>query len=180
VRPGNGLIHSETCAVPAERFTAKQPLLRPLRERPAVATGERRRVDKCATVRVASARYSVPARLVGEWLEVAIENDEVRVLVDRAEVALHRRQAPGGASIDDHHYPTPAPTCWRCTTGDSAGPRVRGPREPKAARLVETRRARPIDGKRVRWRGVADVRSGPFSYSGRPARCRRGSRRTLA
>lgn len=106
----NAEVHPETCAVPAERFAVERSLLRPLRERPAVATGERRRVDKCATVRVASARYSVPAHLVGEWVEVAVDGDEVRVFAAGAEVALHRLQLPGSASICDEHYPTPPPT----------------------------------------------------------------------
>jgi len=109
----NALVHGETCAVPRERFAVEQPLLRAVRERPAAATGEQRRVDKCSTVRVASARYSVPSRLVGEWVTVSVEGEEVRVHHDGAEVALHRLQPPGGASIDDDHYPTPPPTGLR-------------------------------------------------------------------
>lgn len=109
----NTAVHPETCAVPAERLLIERQVLRPLRERPAVATGERRRVDKCATVRVASARYSVPAHLVGEWVEVDIAGDDVRISREGAEVALHRLQAPGDSSIDDAHYPTPAPTGLR-------------------------------------------------------------------
>jgi len=106
----NREVHPETCAVPAERLQSERQLLRPLRERPLVASGERRKVDKCSTVRVASARYSVPAHLVGRWVEVQVAGDEVRISHDGAEVALHRLQAPGAASIDDAHYPTPPPT----------------------------------------------------------------------
>lgn len=109
----NALVHPETCAVPATRLTTERQLLRPLRERPVVATGERRKVDKCSTVRVASARYSVPATLVGRWVEVQVAGDEVRIHVNGAEVALHQLQPPGGSSIDDAHYPTPAPTGLR-------------------------------------------------------------------
>ena len=85
-------------------------MLRHLRERPAVATGWRRKVDKCSTIRVASARYSVPCRLVGDWVEAALDGNEVRIFVEGAEVALHTAQPPGGVSIDDSHYPTPPPT----------------------------------------------------------------------
>jgi transposase len=109
----NRTVHPETRAVPQARLEVERTLLRPLRERPVVASGERRRVDKCATVRVASARYSVPAHLVGQWVEVHVAGDEVRIHHDGAEVALHQLQAPGGSSIDAHHYPTPPPTGLR-------------------------------------------------------------------
>jgi transposase len=109
----NSAVHPETCAVPTERLDAERPLLRALRERPAVATGEQRRVDKCATVRMASARYSAPAHLVGQWVDVSVDGDLVRISNQGAEVALHALQAPGGASIDDRHYPTPPPTGMR-------------------------------------------------------------------
>jgi transposase len=106
----NAAVHPETCAVPAERLQTERQLLRPLRERPVVASGEPRKVDKCATVRVASARYSVPAHLVGQWVAVQVAGEEVRISQQGAEIALHRLQAPGDASIDDAHYPTPPPT----------------------------------------------------------------------
>lgn len=109
----NAAVHPETRAVPSSRLSTERQLLRPLRERPLVATGERRKVDKCATVRVASARYSVPATLVGQWVEVQVAGDEVRIHVNGAEVALHQLQPPGGSSIDDVHYPTPPPTGLR-------------------------------------------------------------------
>ena len=67
-------------------------------------------MDKCSTIRVASARYSVPCRLVGEWVVAALDGDVVRVFAGGAEVALHPAQPPGGLSIDDNHYPTPPPT----------------------------------------------------------------------
>jgi transposase len=109
----NAAVHPETCAMPTERLGVERSLLRTLRERPAVATGEQRKVDKCATVRMASARYSVPAHLVAQWVDVAVDGDLVRISHDGAEVALHALQAPGGASIDDRHYPTPPPTGMR-------------------------------------------------------------------
>ncbi|MGI0130827.1 MAG: Mu transposase domain-containing protein [Thermoplasmata archaeon] len=86
----NGEPHSETCAVPAQRLVSERMVLRPLRERPAVATGERRRVDKFSTVRFASARYSVPSGLRGEWLEVAVEGNLVRISRRGDEVVVHR------------------------------------------------------------------------------------------
>jgi transposase len=110
MQEANSAAHPELCAVPAERLQTERQLLRPLRERPVVASGERRKVDKCATVRIASARYSVPADLVGQWVDVQVAGEEVRITQSGAEIALHRLQAPGEASIDDAHYPTPPPS----------------------------------------------------------------------
>ncbi|MDP8930981.1 MAG: hypothetical protein M3O70_21010 [Actinomycetota bacterium] len=62
----NGKQHSEIAAVPAERLVVERRVLRPLPSlRPPLRRGETRKVDGLATVRFDSARYSVPARLVG-------------------------------------------------------------------------------------------------------------------
>jgi transposase len=109
-RQVNGEVHRETQLVPALRLGQERGLFRPLVERPVVATGESRKVDQLSTVRLGAARYSVPSRLRGERVEVIVDGDEVRVLHRGGEVALHRLQPPGGSSIQDEHYPTPAPT----------------------------------------------------------------------
>jgi hypothetical protein len=88
----------------------ERPLLRTLPEKAAQATGEVRKVDRLGTVRFGSARYSVPSELVGLEVELLVDGDDVRVLHRAAEVAMHRLQPPGGASIQDEHYPTPPPT----------------------------------------------------------------------
>ncbi len=56
--------------MPFERLEQERPLLRQLPERAAEATGEVRKVDRMATIRFGSARYSVPWQLVGEDVEV--------------------------------------------------------------------------------------------------------------
>lgn len=107
----NGELHSETRAVPTERLQAEQPLLRRLPERPAAASGEGRTVDrKFSTVRIGSARYSVPDHLRGLEVQVMVDGQEVRVLHRGGEVALHELQPPGGMSINDEHYSAPRPT----------------------------------------------------------------------
>lgn len=106
----NGQVHVETQAVPAERLLHERPLLRGVPDRSAEATGEMRKVDRLGTVRFGSARYSVPSELVGFEVELIVDGDDVRVLHRGAEVALHHLQPPGGASIQDEHYPTPRPT----------------------------------------------------------------------
>jgi hypothetical protein len=123
----NAQVHEETRAVPTERLEQERQLLRPLVERPPVASGESRKVDHLSTVRLGSARYSVPARLRGQLVQVLVDGDEVRVINDGSEVALHRLQPPGGASINDDHYPKSVPT----------GVRPLRPRHPSEVRFLE-------------------------------------------
>jgi transposase len=110
----NSRPHAETKRAPLELLEAERPLLRPLPAlRPAVACGERRKVDRLATVRFASARYSVPHRLVGKSVEVQASERELTVLFDGLPVAQHPLLGPGEYSIEDGHYPTPPPTGTR-------------------------------------------------------------------
>jgi transposase len=107
----NAQRHPETCAVPTERFAAEQPLLHPPPAlRPAVASGERRKVDRMSTVRVGSARYSAPTTLRGEWVEVSCDGEHLIISHRGVIVATHPMVPPGEASIDDAHYPNSAPT----------------------------------------------------------------------
>jgi len=106
----NAEVHWETRAVPAERFELERPLLRRLQERPPVASGESRLVDRMSSIRFGSARYSVPSNLRGQLVQVTVDGDEVRIIHDGGEVAFHKLQPPGGASILDEHYPTARPT----------------------------------------------------------------------
>lgn len=103
--------HSETKRAPAELIGAERELFRALPpERPAIACGEPRKVDKLATIRFASARYSVPHRLVGERVEVIASDRELTVTHAGVPVAHHALLTPGEASIEDEHYPTAPPT----------------------------------------------------------------------
>jgi hypothetical protein len=107
----NSRPHSETKRPPLELLEAERPLLRSLPAlRPAAACGERRKVDRLATVRFASARCSVPHRLVGKTVEVQASDRELTVLFDGVPVAQHALLGPGECSIEDAHYPSPPPT----------------------------------------------------------------------
>ncbi len=76
----NAAVHSETAAVPAMRPVAERAALRPLPSlRPPVRSGEQRTVDRLSTVRFGSARYSVPAALVGKKVEVSAVDGEILV-----------------------------------------------------------------------------------------------------
>jgi transposase len=101
----NGRVHSETSAVPLVRLEVERHALRPLPSlRPPLRTGELRTVDRLATVRFGSARYSVPATLVGKKVEVSAVDGEIVVAHAGAEVARHLAVAPGEVSIADAHY----------------------------------------------------------------------------
>jgi transposase len=111
----NAAMHSEISAVPDERLIIEAELLQPL---PSLrlqigAPSVLRKVDRLSCVRYASARYSVPNRLIGTSVAVVVDHGAV-CLVEPATgviVAEHELAAPGSASILDVHYdgPRPAP-----------------------------------------------------------------------
>ncbi len=110
----NGAVHSEICAVPAERMLTERELLAPLPSlRASIGKMTARKVDRLSCVRFGSARYSVPVRLIGA--EVRVRADDGRLLVIMSGtgeiVAEHMLVAPGEASVRDEHYggPRPAP-----------------------------------------------------------------------
>jgi transposase len=105
----NGRVHSETCAIPAERLALERQHLRPLPSlRPAIGRVELRTVDRLRTVRFGSARYSVPGALIGRRVEVIVDLGELVVRHADAEVVRHPLVGPGEMSILDEHYDRPA------------------------------------------------------------------------
>jgi len=109
----NAAVHSEICAVPDERLKVERELLQPLPSLrlqigvPSVL----RKVDRLSCVRYASARYSVPTRLIGTNVAVVVDHGAVCLveLVTGMIVAEHELAAPGTASILDAHYDGPRP-----------------------------------------------------------------------
>lgn len=65
-------------------------------------------MDRLACVRFASARYSVPYRLVGARVEVPAGEGEIVILNAGEEVARHTVVLPGEVSLVDEHYGGPA------------------------------------------------------------------------
>ena len=97
--------------MPDERLAVERGVLRVLRSlpslRPPLRRGQLRKVDRLATVRFGSARYSVPARLVGAQVQVSADDRQVVICHDDAELVRHPLVAPGQASIIDEHYGRP-------------------------------------------------------------------------
>jgi hypothetical protein len=109
----NGIVHSEICAVPAERLVTERELLAPLPSlRASIGRAVTRKVDRLSCVRFGSARYSVPTRLIGTDVTVRVDHDRVlAVMATTGEiVAEHPVVAPGEVSVRDEHYGGPRPT----------------------------------------------------------------------
>ena len=92
----NANLHSEICAIPAERLAIEQPLLGEL---PSLRAefGPRpttRKVDKLSCIRFGSARYSVPNRLIGTSVTVLVEE------VDEESGEVVGRAAHQGPDVD--------------------------------------------------------------------------------
>jgi len=104
----NTAMHSEICAVPSARLETERPLLGPLPQL-RCEIGPRpisRKVDKLSCVRFASARYSVPNRLIGTQVVITVADGHVQMLESFTGevVAEHALVAPGETSIRDEHY----------------------------------------------------------------------------
>ena len=105
----NSRMHSEICAIPAQRLVEERRVMRALPSlRPPLRRGETRKVDRLSTVRFGSARYSVPSELVGTRVEVTAGTREVVIFHRDQEVCRHPLVAPGEVSISDVHYGAPA------------------------------------------------------------------------
>ena len=142
----NAVVHSEICAVPAERLQAERELLGPL---PSLrlelgAKPISRKVDKLSCVRFGSARYSVPNRLIGTVVLIAVAEGRVQVLepFTGEVVAEHALVAPGEVSIVDDHYGSTRPDKPRRAprAKTTAEKRVPGPRRGRGG--VPDRRGR--------------------------------------
>jgi transposase len=109
----NAAVHSEICAVPAERLEQERELLGVLPSL-RLEIGPRpisRKVDKLSCVRFGSARYSVPNRLIGATILIAVIDGRVQILEGFTGeiVAEHALVAPGQTSIADEHYGSSRP-----------------------------------------------------------------------
>jgi len=96
-------------------------VLRPLPSlRSSMRVGVSRKVDKLSTVRIGSARYSVPHTLVGQQVDVTTVEDRIEVWHQGSQVASHKLVPPGGTSIMDEHYDRPARKPQRAVRARSA------------------------------------------------------------
>lgn len=119
-------VHGTTHERPCDRFVREeQAALRPLPARPLPRRAQRlrRRVASDAFVDVETVRYSVPYQLVRDHVDVAIDEQTVRIFHGTALVATHARSREPFARIVE---PSHLAGLWRVTT----------PREPDATLSV--------------------------------------------
>jgi hypothetical protein len=122
----NGVMHSEICAVPAERLVTERELLGPLPSlRAAIGKMTTHKVDRLSCVRFGSARYSVPVRLIGA--EVRLRTDDGRLLVIMTET---------GEVVAEHTWwlPVRHRSAMSTTAGRARRPAVRHGRRPRRRR----------------------------------------------
>ena len=101
-------IHGTTQEAPIVRFDRdERQALRPLlvRALPRREQRLRRRVANDAFIDVDTVRYSVPHRLVRDYVDVLIEEQHVRIVYGATVVAMHRRSfEPFDRVIDPAHF----------------------------------------------------------------------------
>ena len=111
-REVNAAMHSEICAIPAERLEQERPLLGALPSlRLSFERATFRKVDRLSCIRIGSARYSVPTSAIGTQVQVLTGEGKVRVVapVTGELLAEHALVAPGETSICDEHYGSARP-----------------------------------------------------------------------
>ena len=121
----NATLHSEICAIPAERLDLERPLLGELPSlRPEMGKLVQRKVDRLSCVRFGSARYSVPTAHIGRTVELRVADGVVMAVFLGEIIAEHGLVAPGETAICDDHYggarPLPARAVRAKTTTEKA------------------------------------------------------------
>jgi hypothetical protein len=106
----NSVVHSEICAIPAERLVTERELFSDLPSlRARIGKTVTRKVDKLSCVRFGSARYSVPNEHIGRTVELQVKDGVITVVFLGTVIAEHLVVSPGENSINDDHYGGPRP-----------------------------------------------------------------------
>jgi transposase len=109
----NAVVHSEICAIPAERLVKELEVMGTLPSlRATIGKLVVRKVDRLSCVRFGSARYSVPTVHIGRQVELVAQDGKVLIIFLGEIIAEHDLVAPGETSVLDEHYggPRPMPT----------------------------------------------------------------------
>jgi transposase len=109
----NAVVHSEICAIPAERLVGELEVMGTLPNlRATIGKLVVRKVDRLSCVRFGSARYSVPTIHIGRQVELVAQDGKVLITFLGEIIAAHDLVAPGETSVLDEHYggPRPMPT----------------------------------------------------------------------
>jgi transposase len=117
----NGAVHSEICAVPAQRLERERELLGQLPSlRARIGKQVIRKVDRLSCIRFGSARYSVPTNHIGRQVQVLVRDGVLQILDLGEIIARHELVAPGESSVQDDHYGGPRPAPRRAARAKTA------------------------------------------------------------
>ena len=143
----NSVIHSEICAVPAERLEKERELFSDLPSlRAAIGRIVTRKVDKLSCVRFGSARYSVPNDYIGRTVELRIKDGVIKVVFLGEIIAEHLVVSPGETSINDDHYGGPRPSPQRSVRPKSQAEKTFCALGPAADAFIKGAAARGMTG----------------------------------
>jgi hypothetical protein len=141
----NAVMHSEICAIPAERLVKELELMGTLPSlRATIGKLVVRKVDRLSCVRFGSARYSVPNIHIGRQVELVAQDGRVLVIFLGEIIAEHDLVAPGETSVLDEHYGGPRPMPTRAVRPKTASEKAFCALGPAAESFIKGAAARGI------------------------------------
>ena len=141
----NVVVHSEICAVPAERLVKELEVMGTLPSlRATIGKLVVRKVDRLSCVRFGSARYSVPTIHIGRQVELVAQDGRVLIIFLGEIIATHDLVAPGETSVLDEHYGGPRPMPTRAVRPKTAAEKAFCALGPAAEAFIKGAAARGI------------------------------------
>jgi transposase len=141
----NAAMHSEICAIPAERLVKELEVMGTLPSlRATIGKLVVRKVDRLSCVRFGSARYSVPTIHIGRQVELVAQDGRVLIIFLGEIIAEHDLVAPGETSVLDEHYGGPRPVPTRAVRPKTASEKAFCALGPAAESFIKGAAARGI------------------------------------
>jgi len=141
----NAVVHSEICAIPAERLNKELEVMGTLPNlRATIGKLVVRKVDRLSCVRFGSARYSVPTIHIGRQVELVAQDGQVLITFLGEIIATHDLVAPGETSVLDEHYGGPRPIPTRAVRPKTASEKAFCALGPAAESFIKGAAARGI------------------------------------
>ena len=141
----NAVMHSEICAIPAERLVNELEVMGMLPSlRATIGKLVVRKVDRLSCVRFGSARYSVPTLHIGRRVELVAKDGQVLIIFLGEIIATHDLVAPGETSVLDEHYGGPRPMPTRAVRPKTASEKAFCALGPAAESFIKEAAARGI------------------------------------
>jgi hypothetical protein len=141
----NAVVHTEICAIPAERLVKELEVMGTLPSlRATIGKLVVRKVDRLSCVRFGSARYSVPTVHIGRQVELVAQDAKILIIFLGEIIAEHDLVAPGETSVLDEHYGGPRPMPTRAVRPKTASEKAFCALGPAAESFIKGAAARGI------------------------------------